>query len=316
MLPLEGAPLTQQVTVHWDTHQIPFIEAATDDDLAVALGIVHAHLRLGQMELLRRLSQGRLSEVLGRLGLRTDRLVRTFDIGRATPQILSLMPAETRQWLEAFVRGINHYLTGSPTLPYEFRLLKMPREQWRVSDIITLERLVAADLNWLVWLRLFGLRGDPEWPHLWQRVLRQDALSCWEESAGSPSSPSEMLILGRHYRFADLPASGTSETLMKTASGLTNRRHSASYGSVARHITDLSEPDRNYFVLLGGQDGWFGSTNFLDQLGLWRRCEYIVVPLTADAARTQFNHHTTLIPARVVQHSHAEIFNSYRPFRR
>ena len=75
-------------------------------------------------------------------------------------------------------------------------------------------------------------------------------------------------LIGRRYRFADLPAPGTSETLMKTAHGPANRRHGASYGSVARHISDLSDPDANYFALLGGQDGWFGSANFTDPGGV------------------------------------------------
>ncbi len=47
MLPRTGLPITAPVLVLWDEHQIPFIEAETDDDLAVALGLVHAHLRLG-----------------------------------------------------------------------------------------------------------------------------------------------------------------------------------------------------------------------------------------------------------------------------
>ena len=37
-------------------------------------------------------------------------------------------------------------------------------------------------------------------------------------------------------------------------------------GSMARHVSDLSDPDANWFVLLGGQDGWFGAENFADQV--------------------------------------------------
>jgi penicillin G amidase len=105
-------------------------------------------------------------------------------------------------------------------------------------------------------------------------------------------------IIGRRYRFADLPASGTSESLMKTAHGLTNRRHGASYGSVARHISDLSGPDGNYFALLGGQDGWFGSANFTDQVALWQRGEYVAVPLRASSAAKSFRHRTVLLPGQ------------------
>src|SRR5258705_2177366 len=102
MLPLKDAPVSRPVAILWDDHQIPFIEAQTDDDLAAALGIVHAHLRLGQMELMRRLAQGRLCEMVGRLGLGLDRLERTFDISPAVPPILASMPDEPRTWLQRF----------------------------------------------------------------------------------------------------------------------------------------------------------------------------------------------------------------------
>jgi penicillin amidase len=103
-------------------------------------------------------------------------------------------------------------------------------------------------------------------------------------------------LLGRRYRLADFPVSGTSESLMKTAHGLTNRRHHARYGSVARHISDMSDDDANHFVLLGGQDGWLGSSTFADQVPLWRRGDYVTVPLRPEAARTRFPHHMILRP--------------------
>jgi penicillin amidase len=105
-------------------------------------------------------------------------------------------------------------------------------------------------------------------------------------------------MIGRRYRFADRPAAGTSESLMKTAHGLTNRRHGAAYGSVARHISDLSDPDANYFALLGGQDGWFGSGNFTDQVPLWQRGEYVVLPLLPASAAKNFRHRTVFLPGQ------------------
>jgi len=177
MLPLKGAPLSSPVAIWWDDHQVPFIEADSDEDLATALGVVHAHLRLGQMELMRRLAQGRVGEMVGRLGLGLDRLVRTFDIGRAVPDIVATMPLETRNWLEAFARGINHCLDHAPERPREFALLGAQREPWSLADIVLIGRLIAADVNWIVWLRLFRFRADHHWPHLWTRLLRHDTLS-------------------------------------------------------------------------------------------------------------------------------------------
>jgi penicillin amidase len=70
---------------------------------------------------------------------------------------------------------------------------------------------------------------------------------------------------------------------MKTAHGPVRGRHNVLFGSNARHVFDLSDPDGNYFVLLGGQDGWIGSTTFLDQLPLWRSGSYVKVPLRLEA---------------------------------
>jgi len=177
MLPRKGLPIRTPVRIHWDEHQIPFIEAETDDDLAVVLGMVHAHLRLGQIEMMRRLSQGRVAEMIGPLGVQIDRLVRTLDVARAVPQIEREMPAETRCWLEGFVRGLNHYIAEAETLPHEFRIFGLGREPWSSFDVLALGRFLSSDVNWIVWLPLLGLRGNLDWPSLWRRLLNHDVVS-------------------------------------------------------------------------------------------------------------------------------------------
>jgi acyl-homoserine lactone acylase PvdQ len=79
--PTKGTPVERRVEIRWNQHQVPFIEAQTGRDLAVALGLVHAHLRLGQMEILRRLAFGRVSEMIGPAGLDIDHALRIFDLG-------------------------------------------------------------------------------------------------------------------------------------------------------------------------------------------------------------------------------------------
>src|SRR5918998_403437 len=94
--PLRRAPVGAPVEIRWNEHLVPFIDAASDRDLAVALGLVHAHLRLAQLEALRRIAQGRLAEVLGAPALPFDRALRAIDIGRTVPAIVDRMPGETR----------------------------------------------------------------------------------------------------------------------------------------------------------------------------------------------------------------------------
>jgi penicillin amidase len=95
-------------------------------------------------------------------------------------------------------------------------------------------------------------------------------------------------LIGRRWRFADLPVGGSNETLMKTAHGLSSGRHGVGFGANARLIADMADPDATHFVILGGQDGRFGSDAFLDQLDAWRAGNYRTLPLTARAVATAF----------------------------
>ncbi len=166
-------PLGAPVAIHWDAHQIPFIEAAADADLAVALGAVHAHLRLAQMEMLRRLSQGRVAEAIGPLGIELDRALRLFGFARAVPEIIAGLAPATRTWAEGFVAGVNAVIATAPPPP-EFALLGIAPEAWTLSDLFTAARLAGADVNWMVWARLLRSRAAlpaEEWRRLWPRLL-------------------------------------------------------------------------------------------------------------------------------------------------
>src|SRR5579863_10457343 len=60
--------LSAPVTVQRDTHGVPHISAATENDLFMAQGYVTAQDRLWQMDLLRRNANGELAEILGFVG--------------------------------------------------------------------------------------------------------------------------------------------------------------------------------------------------------------------------------------------------------
>jgi penicillin amidase len=176
-LPKASHALKGRVTVHWDDHQIPFIEADDDGDAAFALGLVHAHLRLGQMEVFRRVSQGRIAEMGGPLAVDYDHGLRLLGYGRAAAAIEATLPTETRSWLDRFVAGINHYQRHAHELPHEYAILGLDREPWTVRDILTFGRLAGTDVNWLIWNNLIRLRGRPDWPKLWTRLVRNGSAS-------------------------------------------------------------------------------------------------------------------------------------------
>jgi len=87
-------------------------------------------------------------------------------------------------------------------------------------------------------------------------------------------------VIGSRFRFDNFAAPGSNNTLYKSAHSFSAKPHFVSYGAQARFISDLSSLDENYFVLLGGQDGWLKAENFLDQLPLWKSGEYMQLPLS------------------------------------
>lgn len=174
-MPTRDLPLDRDVVIHWHERQVPFIVAETDADAAFALGLVHAHLRLGQMEIMRRIAYGRLSEGVGPFAIDIDRALRILGFHRAAPAIEAGLPDETRAWLQRFADGINHYQASVEELPYDARLMGVGVEPWTVQNLISVGRLAATDVNWLLWFRLWKHRDTPAWPSLWAELVRDGA---------------------------------------------------------------------------------------------------------------------------------------------
>ena len=72
--------LNGEVEVYYDDYGIPHIYAQSEADAYMALGYVHAQDRLWQMEVIRRIAPGRLSELFGKPLLETDKFFRTIGI--------------------------------------------------------------------------------------------------------------------------------------------------------------------------------------------------------------------------------------------
>ena len=104
------AALSAPVSVTFDTDGVPRIAAHTDLDAAAALGFVHARDRMFQMDLMRRVASGRLSELAGAAGLRLDLLTRTLGLRQRAEADLPLLPPHTRALIDAYTRGVNAWI--------------------------------------------------------------------------------------------------------------------------------------------------------------------------------------------------------------
>jgi penicillin amidase len=95
--------------------------------------------RLWQLDLLRRVSRGQLSEVLGPLTLKVDKDFRSLNFSRAAERDLQQMDPESRKLLEAYARGVNQFIEQhKKRLPMEFTLLKYSPQPWQASDSLVI----------------------------------------------------------------------------------------------------------------------------------------------------------------------------------
>jgi penicillin amidase len=131
--------LQKDVIVERDHWGVPHIRASSVEDMAEAQGYVMAQDRLWQMDLLRRVSRGQLSEILGSATINIDKQFRTLGLGRAAERDYGLVDPTTRDVFEAYSRGVNHFIEQhSSELPIEFTLLKYKPAPWSPTDTLVI----------------------------------------------------------------------------------------------------------------------------------------------------------------------------------
>lgn len=130
------ASLSEEVNVYYDAYGIPHIYGKNEKDAFRALGYVHAQDRLWQMELLRRIGKGGLSEVFGKDLLGTDKLFISLGIDENSEKTVSKldMNSEGVQLSLAYLDGINQFIAEGPT-PIEFYLTGIEKEEFTLKDV-------------------------------------------------------------------------------------------------------------------------------------------------------------------------------------
>jgi penicillin amidase len=128
--------LAKETTVFFDDYGIPHIYAQSKKDAMIALGYVHAQDRLWQMELMRRIAPGRLSELFGSLALKNDKFFAGLGIEEASAKAIAQLDknSEAYQLAIAYLDGINQFIENGPT-PIEFYLVGVKKEKYELKDI-------------------------------------------------------------------------------------------------------------------------------------------------------------------------------------
>ena len=128
--------LQNPVDIYYDDFGVPHIYADNDTDAMVALGYAHAQDRLWQMELVSRISAGRVSEIFGEVAIDSDKFYLSLGIAKNTKEIVANIDTSTKHYKEsmAYLKGVNEFIKNGAT-PVEFNLIGLEKEAFTLEDI-------------------------------------------------------------------------------------------------------------------------------------------------------------------------------------
>ena len=119
-----------------DRWGVAHIEAGCTADGFFGLGYAMAQDRLWQLDHMRRLACGRLSEVLGPKYLEQDKLHRTIGLKRSAGAAVAVADEEVLLVLQSLADGINEQMQDCGELPLEFDVLDYKPEPWTPEDSV------------------------------------------------------------------------------------------------------------------------------------------------------------------------------------
>lgn len=139
--------LSGDVTVYQDERGMSNIYANDEHDLYFAVGYVMAQERLWQMDLIRRATTGRLSEIIGEDLVQYDLFNRSLDMTNKSKAILANTDPAIISCLQSFADGVNQFIVDSrKKLPPEFKILRYKPDPWKLEDIFNIIGYMGWDL--------------------------------------------------------------------------------------------------------------------------------------------------------------------------
>lgn len=149
---LSSGNISQNVNIFTDKKGIVYIEGDNDEDAIRGLGFVHARDRLFQMEMMRRVASGRLSEVAGSKTVPIDVLFKTIGLTRIVERDFDKLEQSTKNYLNAYAEGVNLIIDnyGVRFTP-ELNLFPGDLERWTAEDSYLISKFMGWMLNLSWW---------------------------------------------------------------------------------------------------------------------------------------------------------------------
>src|ERR1700691_3846314 len=150
--PLSLPGLQQPVTVTFTADGVASFDAATDHDMFLALGYVHASFRLTEMDEERRLGEGRLAQLAGPSDLASDKFELQLGLLRTAQNEWAQMPRDgmAAQAVIAYAQGVNDDIAqvrASGQWPATFTLAGVYPAAWTPVDSLVIQGVLTQELD-------------------------------------------------------------------------------------------------------------------------------------------------------------------------
>ncbi|AOJ02829.1 MULTISPECIES: penicillin acylase family protein [Burkholderia] len=228
--PTLGAPMT----VERDAFGVPTISARDRFDAAYGIGYLHAQDRFFQMDLLRRSGAGELSELFGPIALDVDRDHRLFRFRALAAAVVAHLPPDDLRLLQRYTQGVNDGLAALRARPFEYALLRMQPQPWRLEDSML-----------VIWAMYFDLQG---------RLASREFARHWLQVHSTPEQLAFLLPSSSRFD-APLDASGVAAPVARVSAAapawLREAGPTAPIDSVS--LDERSSVGSNNWVLAGSR---------------------------------------------------------------
>ena len=186
--------LEDRVEVYFDHYGVPQVFTDNEHDLFFAIGWLQAQDRLFEMVLIRAMSEGRLTELLGDLPVALSLGGQKFKpldydvhqrvwglkyLGEVMEAMVKRYDPEAYNQLKAYIDGVNTYIrTHQDSLPMELQVLNLKPEEFRGADVYSLGLFMGTMLgaNYYEELFRYSVMRDYGWDMVWKLAPIQTEL--------------------------------------------------------------------------------------------------------------------------------------------
>ncbi len=203
--------LSAPVKIERDALGTVTIDAANADDMARALGYVHAQERYFEMDLMRRTSAGELAELFGPIALKFDEQHRVHRMRARIDAHLDAFTGAQHEQLQAYTEGVNAGLAALKARPWPYLLLRQRPKPWTLADSALVGYAMYFDLQdsqdqdeYALW------KLKPHLPDALFKLLAHDG-SSWDAPLMGDALGDAMLPTADEVDLRKLPAPSRSE---------------------------------------------------------------------------------------------------------